>query len=198
MIRLTIKTSNAAFQGAGKEFEVARIIEEAAGKIEGGRFDFKLFDFNGNSGTLVDGDRPSKDAADWEKVGAYPDGVVADKMAKNLGDQGHFSLILSVGEYSPELRYVLNHFSPSVEVYFKAHPNKTVAQPAQSLYAALKAAGIEIGNHESDLYVPVTSESTAILAKYPTNKANATTFKSNIDGVLNTIFRLLMSRFMSG
>jgi hypothetical protein len=52
-----------------------------------------------------------------------------------------------------------------------------------SLYKALKAAGIvDMGSHESDLYVPVTPESTAILAKYPLQKSNTTTFKSNITG----------------
>lgn len=55
---------------------------------------------------------------------------------------------------------------------------------AQSLYAELKAAGVSMDNHESDLYVPVNLQTTAILAKYPTQKSNARTFKSNIDGVL--------------
>lgn len=45
-----------------------------------------------------------------------------------------------------------------------------------TLYAALLAAGVPIDNHESDLYFPVTEQSTAILAQYPHSKANATTF----------------------
>lgn len=221
-----METGNAAFEDKG--FECARILREAAVKIADGNLDFKLLDLNGNTvgkvgevegpvvgrrgnepidmdapgalrhvykyvGVLVGGDRPSKDAADWAKVGSYPDGVVADKVAADLCEQGHFSTILSVGEYSPELRYVLNHYSPSEVAYLGAHPSERQEKaavvacdvPVQSLYAALKAAGLEMGNHESDLYVPVTPESTAILAKYPTSKANATVFKSNIDGKPN-------------
>lgn len=37
MIRLTIETGNAAFEGEGKFIEVERIFKEAADKIEGGR-----------------------------------------------------------------------------------------------------------------------------------------------------------------
>lgn len=234
MIRLTIEKSSAGSVGEVEGATVQKSCEpinmDAPGAL---RHVFKYV------GALVDGARPSKDVADWEKVGSYPDGVVADKKAAELCEQGYFSKIQSIGEYSPELRYVLNDYSPSVDVYFKAHPNESaidspkknysvtvrlesgknefydceatserdakqqagwayvregvvidvaeskVYVPAQSLYAALKAAGIEIDNHESDLYVSVTPESTAILAKYPTSKANATTFKSNIDGKLN-------------
>jgi hypothetical protein len=54
-----------------------------------------------------------------------------------------------------------------------------------TLYDELIAANIEgISNHESDLYVPVTPEVTAILDRHPTHKKNATTFVSNIDGKL--------------
>lgn len=53
-----------------------------------------------------------------------------------------------------------------------------------SLYTDLVEAGIQTSNHYSDLYFPVTDESAAILAKHPKAKAIATTFRSNIDGVL--------------
>jgi len=36
-----------------------------------------------------------------------------------------------------------------------------------SLYKELVEAGIDINSHESDLYCPVTPESTEILARYP-------------------------------
>ncbi len=44
------------------------------------------------------------------------------------------------------------------------------------LYTDLVAAGIQTANHESDLYFPVTVESTAILARHPLQKGNATRF----------------------
>ena len=53
-----------------------------------------------------------------------------------------------------------------------------------SLYTDLVEAGVKISNHYSDLYFPVTDESAAILAKHPKQKDIATTFRSNIDGVL--------------
>lgn len=48
----------------------------------------------------------------------------------------------------------------------------------ETLYAALVAAGIQIANHESDLYFPITPESTAILARFPLQKGNAKTFRN--------------------
>ena len=51
-----------------------------------------------------------------------------------------------------------------------------------NLYMELVAAGIPIANHESDLYFPITEESTRILAKYPTSKANATMFTNQVEG----------------
>jgi hypothetical protein len=51
----------------------------------------------------------------------------------------------------------------------------------ESIFAAVKAAGIQYDNHESDLYIPVTPETTALVAKYDTNKT-ATRFTSQIDG----------------
>ena len=53
------------------------------------------------------------------------------------------------------------------------------------LYNELKEAGIILlGNHESDLYIPVNDKTRAILAKYPLEKGNAKTFVSQIDGKL--------------
>ncbi len=51
-----------------------------------------------------------------------------------------------------------------------------------SLYEALKAAGIQVANHESDLYFPITAESTAILDRYPTSKGNAEQFNNQVEG----------------
>lgn len=45
-----------------------------------------------------------------------------------------------------------------------------------SLYKELKANGIPIDNHESDLYFKRTDESVAILAKYPLQKSYARSF----------------------
>lgn len=50
-----------------------------------------------------------------------------------------------------------------------------------SLYEEIKASGVEFGNHYSDLYFLSTPETKAILAKYPLEKGNATTFVSHRD-----------------
>lgn len=52
------------------------------------------------------------------------------------------------------------------------------------LYTDLVAAGVKIANHESDLYFPVTPETRTILAKYPLEKGNATTFTNQVEGGL--------------
>jgi len=51
-----------------------------------------------------------------------------------------------------------------------------------TLYQDIKAAGISINNHESDLYFPVTPESIEILALYPDQSSSQ--FVSNTDGQL--------------
>lgn len=53
-----------------------------------------------------------------------------------------------------------------------------------SLYTDLIAAGVKCSNHQSDLYFPVTDETARILAQHPKQKDIATTFRSNIDGLL--------------
>lgn len=49
-----------------------------------------------------------------------------------------------------------------------------------SIYEDMKNLGVEIDHHESDLYVPVTDETRAIVAEYEF-KTNVTTFVSQID-----------------
>jgi hypothetical protein len=51
----------------------------------------------------------------------------------------------------------------------------------ERLYDALKAAGIEMSNHESDLYFPDTPETRAILSQFPAEKANATFFINQVN-----------------
>jgi len=54
-------------------------------------------------------------------------------------------------------------------------------QPEQPhIYDAMKAAGVQIDNHYSDLYVPVNDTTRAIIAQYP--DARPRTFTSQIDG----------------
>lgn len=48
MIRIKIKTENAAFQDGNKRCEVARILRNLADKIESGESPSKLLDINGN------------------------------------------------------------------------------------------------------------------------------------------------------
>lgn len=52
------------------------------------------------------------------------------------------------------------------------------------LYDELVEKGIKISNHYSDLYFPVTKETTEILARYPLQQGNATTFKNQVEGGL--------------
>lgn len=54
--------------------------------------------------------------------------------------------------------------------------------PSMTLYDAIKAAGIAIAAHESDLYFPVTEQSTAILKQYPLKHSNATKFTNQVEG----------------
>ena len=48
-LALTLRSGNAAFFGANRKGEVARILRELADKIEDGRTEGKLMDINGNS-----------------------------------------------------------------------------------------------------------------------------------------------------
>lgn len=49
-----------------------------------------------------------------------------------------------------------------------------------SLYKTLKEAGIEVSNHESDLYFPRTKESMDILSKFPLEMQNSKGFLNRI------------------
>jgi hypothetical protein len=50
-----------------------------------------------------------------------------------------------------------------------------------SIYDEMKRHGVEIDNHESDLYVPVNKVTELIVGAYPF-KCNVKKFKSNVDG----------------
>ena len=50
------------------------------------------------------------------------------------------------------------------------------------LYDEIKTAGIPTDNHESDLYFPITEQSTEILARYPLEKSNASRFINQVAG----------------
>ena len=49
----------------------------------------------------------------------------------------------------------------------------------KTLYQACVDSGIPTDNHESDLYIPVTEQTTALLKQYG---YRATTFRSQVDG----------------
>ncbi len=53
---------------------------------------------------------------------------------------------------------------------------------SESLYRKLVDAGIEVSNHESDLYFPVNDKTREIVKEFKSK--NITAFKSNIDGKL--------------
>ena len=48
MLTIEIETGNAAFADGNEAAELARILREAARKIENGHTEFKLRDYNGN------------------------------------------------------------------------------------------------------------------------------------------------------
>lgn len=52
-----------------------------------------------------------------------------------------------------------------------------------SIYEQMKATGVEIDHHETDLYVPVTETTKAIVKDYE-HKSIVTCFPSQIDGSL--------------
>jgi hypothetical protein len=53
-----------------------------------------------------------------------------------------------------------------------------------SLYQALVDAGVEVSNHYSDLYYPVTPQTTEILSRYPDLRRSTTAFINNITQTL--------------
>jgi hypothetical protein len=66
---------------------------------------------------------------------------------------------------------------------------KSIPQPTNpmTLYQELVAAGCQIDNHESDLYVRVTPESRAIVERWCWIRklyAGTTLFRSNTDGAM--------------
>lgn len=50
-----------------------------------------------------------------------------------------------------------------------------------SIYDQLRAAGVPLDNHESDLYAKVTGESMRIVSEYQ-HRANVRTFRNQTDG----------------
>ena len=54
----------------------------------------------------------------------------------------------------------------------------------KTLYTELLRGGVEISNHESDLYCPVNEITRKILANFPLELKNATTFYNQINGEL--------------
>lgn len=51
-----------------------------------------------------------------------------------------------------------------------------------SLYTELVENNVPVSNHYSDLYFPKNDKTTAILAKYSTQKSNATRFINQVEG----------------
>lgn len=51
----------------------------------------------------------------------------------------------------------------------------------KTLFQSIREAGIPYSSHESDLYIPATPEARAILARFPLNQANATSFTNQAE-----------------
>jgi hypothetical protein len=72
----------------------------------------------------------------------------------------------------PSMREHLGYLMGMCEDFYKdADPI-----PQLSLYDNLKIHGINTDHHESDLYFPLTVQTTAILEQYPVHSHNATIF----------------------
>ena len=205
MISLTIETGNSAFE-SDMNHEIARIIDAAADKILEGDLSpgssISLRDFNGNNvGSLRDGDDAQFPGIDNDRFvlsfstenDAFLGSAKHDECAEVLKDAAEmirggkvdFKLFdvngNTIGFAKQEV--AIEAAIPAVEdKYIVKHE---VEAPVKSLYSALREAGIKVDNHASDLYVPRTTESTAILDKYPLQKSNASVFRSAIDGVMN-------------
>jgi hypothetical protein len=52
-----------------------------------------------------------------------------------------------------------------------------------NIFEQVKALGIEYDSHESDLYIPVTEQTQALMATY-SHRKNVLTFTSKVDGKL--------------
>lgn len=208
MIKLVINTANAAFRDEVKGFEVARIIQEAADKMENGQFDIKLYDINGNVvGSCAETDKPFKlepgenyitlemdtDNAAFEGNGKdFECARVLREASAKIRD-GEMSFKLrdvngnTVGKVEEvdgvELKPTGIVGSGGADVRPDAH-SLLVAEKAAGpgLYEELKAAGILLDHHESDLYFPVNAQTKEILARYPLSKSNSSVFKSETNG----------------
>lgn len=51
-----------------------------------------------------------------------------------------------------------------------------------TLYDAIKSAGVEHSNHESDLYLPDTEQARTILNDFPLQKSIAERFRNQVTG----------------
>lgn len=52
------------------------------------------------------------------------------------------------------------------------------------LFLAVLACGIKHASHETDLYLPITPQTTNLLRSFPLNNANKTTFTNQVEGGL--------------
>lgn len=54
--------------------------------------------------------------------------------------------------------------------------------PSIPLFERVKAAGIPIAHHCTDLYLPDTKQARELLAEFPLSKSNATRFHNQVEG----------------
>lgn len=212
MLKIIIATENAAFVDKSKEHEVARILDSAAKLVASGLDrPMPLQDINGNTvGVVVEGEGSDFYAANnFENANHILLSMDTDNAAFEYDRDGECARIIKEaagkvrnGDFDFKLRDVNGNSVGKVEegsgikrqknqeawrttkVMYEKPGSEPVRAPRQELsfYSALKSAGIEMDSHASDLYVPVTPESTAILAKYPDQQNTASTFLSAIDG----------------
>lgn len=198
MIKLSIEVGNAAFEDDNKCYEVARILEDAADKVKNGRADFKLFDLNGNAVGLLEEsaefflfepgeqyvvlEMETDNAAFEDENKGYEAARIMQEAAQKIRNGNFdFKLYDLNGNAVGQVEEVKERLLVKANIEAMSQITETTNM---SLYETLKAAGIEIDHHASDLYVPVTPESKLILAKYPLQNKNASVFKSNTDGVM--------------
>ena len=64
MVKILIETGNAAFEDEGRNYEIARILGDAASMTSDGVFDAKLYDYNGNHVGVMGGENAAHNDAD--------------------------------------------------------------------------------------------------------------------------------------
>ncbi len=195
-LRVSIdKVTGAAFDADKRASEVARILDTAAVFAENNSIPHTLHDLNGNkvgvlsrvgsnqagsSNGIVLSFETDNDSLTNGAMGIECGRIIREAANSVRNGKLNFKLYDTNGNVVGMAEQIAQR---DVEVPATHEPHQHGPDLGIDLYTDLVGAGIKVDSHASDLYVPVTPESKAILEKYPLKQANATVFNSAIDGV---------------